>query len=150
MTFIAPMLRRLLKREGQPTHRAPLEIHELLGRGRVGVLSAACCDASSAARDEQLQANLASALQKTGSRQRPVHSTLTVARHQLRELGTQVDGPVAAFRDDLATLFQTRGLAAFPLLIVDGRIAFYGGVPSTEIIELKLLSQPGSEQVRSP
>jgi hypothetical protein len=73
-----------------------------------------------------------------------------VARHQLRELGTQIEGPAAAFRDDLATLFQTQGLAAFPLLIVDGRIAFYGGVPSTETIELKLLSQPGSEQVRTP
>jgi hypothetical protein len=150
MMSITPLLRRLFKRDGLPAHSAPLEIHELLGRGRVGVLSAACCDASSAARDAQLQANLASALHKTGSHRRPVHSTLTVARHQLRELGTQIEGPAAAFRDDLATLFQTQGLAAFPLLIVDGRIAFYGGVPSTETIELKLLSQPGSEQVRAP
>jgi hypothetical protein len=141
--FTTTLLRRLFKQDGRPARQAPLELHELLGPGRVGVLSAACCDANSAARDEQLRANLASALQQTGSHHRPVHSTLTLARHQLRQLGTRIDGPAAAFRDDLATLFQTHGLAAFPLLIVDGRIAFYGGVPSTEAIGHKLLSQPG-------
>lgn len=121
-----------------PGDTAPLSA--LLGPGSVAVISAACCDAMSLPKDEELATQLAAALESTGL-QRPVaFGTLTGTREQLREAGSSLQGAALDFRNQLGALFQTEGLAAFPLLLVDGRIAFYGGVPSHDALAEKLRS----------
>lgn len=122
-----------------------VRLDELLGKGSVAVVSAACCDAMSTPKDEELAANLSSALESTNL-QRPVaFGTLTGTRQQLRDAGSALDSVALDFRDQLSALFQTEGLAAFPLLLVDGRVAFYGGVPSVEAIAEKLTSTLASK-----
>ena len=121
-----------------PSAPGSAPLHALLGAGRVGILSAACCDAMSRPKDEQLARHLAEAMQHTGSQRPVVQATLTATRQQLRELGSAADTATAAFQDELSSVFQTHGLAAFPLLIVDGQIAFYGGVPSPDAIASSL------------
>jgi hypothetical protein len=115
-------------------------LEELFSRGSVAVVSAACCDAMSTPKDAELAGNLASALERENL-QRPVaFGTLTGTREQLRDAGSTLDGAGLDFRNQLGALFQTQGLAAFPLLLIDGRIAFYGGVPSIDAIAEKLRS----------
>lgn len=133
-------LRQLFNRAAASPDGASASLDELLGSGRVAVLSAACCDAMSLPRDEALAANLAAAMAGTTPERPVAFGTLTDTRRQLREAGPALGSVALDFRDQLSALFQTQGLAAFPLLLVDGRVAFYGGVPSVEAIAEKLRS----------
>jgi hypothetical protein len=121
---------------------APLS--ELLGRGTVAVISASCCDAMSTPKDEALAANLDTALERTGLKRTVAFGTLTGTREHLRAQASTLDGIALEFRNQLGALFQTRGLAAFPLLLVDGRVVFYGGIPSAEAIAEKLTPATGA------
>lgn len=121
-------------------------LDDLLRSGGVAVISAACCDATSTPKDEALATHLAAAMKAT-SLERPVAcGTLTDTRQQLRNAGASLDRVALDFRDQLSALFQTEGLAAFPLLLVDGRVAFYGGVPGVEAIAEKLRSSLSGER----
>ena len=117
-------------------------VQDLLSKEKIGILSASCCDATTQAKDEQLAANLSSAMEKAGVEHQVVLSTITSTRQQLRDLGAEVGDDVKIFKENLAGLFQGQGLAAFPILLVNGKIAFYGGVPSVEMIVQKLQSPP--------
>jgi hypothetical protein len=133
-------LRKLFNPSSAPTTADTSTLDDMIGRGSVAVISAACCDAMSTPKDEELAANLVAALDKA-SLQRPVaFGTLTGTRQQLRDAGSTLEGVALEFRNQLGALFQAEGLAAFPLLLVDGRIAFYGGVPSVDAIAQKLAS----------
>lgn len=138
-------LRRLFHPTSAPTTGDTATLDELLARGSVAVISAACCDAMSLPKDEALAASLAAALERAGL-QRPVaFGTLTGTREQLREAGSSLQGAALDLRNQLGALFQTEGLAAFPMLLVDGRIAFYGGVPSLDTLTEKLMSALAGE-----
>lgn len=117
-------------------------VQELLSKEKIGILSASCCDSSTQARDEQLASNLSAAMEKAGVERQVVFSTITATRQQLRDLGAQVGDDVKTFKENLAGLFQSHGLAAFPMLIVNGKIAFYGGVPSIDMLAQNLRTTP--------
>lgn len=117
-------------------------VRALLDRENVGILSASCCDATSAPRDEELKANLLQAMQDAGMERAVVCQTITTAQRHLRELSGTVDGPQKQLIANVTTLFQSHGLGIFPLLIIHGRVAFYGGVPSVEQIRQRLQRQP--------
>ncbi|MBI5257762.1 MAG: hypothetical protein HY855_14760 [Burkholderiales bacterium] len=142
------VLRRILgtPEAGQAPDGATLQA--LLRTGQVGIISAACCDAMSSPKDEQLINNLSQAMASTGGEGEVIVSTITATRQQLRAIGPQADAQVETFKDELSALFQTHGLGVFPLLVVDGRIAFYGGVPSPEAIAQRL--HPQALQPRNP
>lgn len=117
-------------------------VQELLSKEKIGILSASCCDASTQSKDEQLASNLSAAMERAGIERQVVFSTITATRQQLRDLGTQVGDDVKTFKENLAGLFQGQGLAAFPMLLLNGKIAFYGGVPSVDMIAQKLQAPP--------
>lgn len=135
-----PSLRKLFNPVTTSTTSHTATLDELLGRGAVAVISAACCDAMSTPRDEALAANLVAAL-ANANLQRPIaFGTLTGTRAQLRDAGSALEGTMLDFRNQLGALFQTEGLAAFPLVLIDGRIAFYGGVPTVGALAERLTS----------
>ncbi|MBI1889569.1 MAG: hypothetical protein HYS18_02880 [Burkholderiales bacterium] len=113
-------------------------LNALLNKDGIAILSAACCDSLASTKDEALKTNLKRAMEETGVNSNVTESTITETRKQLRELGANADEAQKQFKDNLASLFQSHGLAAFPMLFIGGRIAFYGGVPSTEMIQKKL------------
>lgn len=117
-------------------------VQALLQPGNVGILSAACCDSGAAAKDEGLKANLQSAMLALDDRRPVVVETITSAQRHLRALQAQADAPQKRLIGQVVSLFQANGLSVFPLLIVNGRIAFYGGVPSVEMIRDTLQRQP--------
>jgi hypothetical protein len=113
----------------------------LLDARHIGVLSAACCDATAAGKDEALQANLQQAMAAERDTRPVVMQNITSAQRHLRALGADTPAPQRQLVDSVVSLFQSHGLAVFPLLIVDGRVAFYGGAPSVELIRAKLRAQ---------
>jgi hypothetical protein len=125
-------------------------VQELLIKENIGILSASCCDSSTQGRDELLASNLAQAMERAGLERQIIFSTVTATRQQLRDLGAHVDGDIQVFKENLVGLFQGQGLAAFPILVIGGKIAFYGGVPTIDQIQQKLQTSPALQSAGSP
>ena len=60
----------------------------------------------------------------------------------MRALQAQADLWQKLLIQNVVGLFQAKGLSIFPLLIINGRVAFYGGVPPIAQIEERLQRQP--------
>lgn len=60
----------------------------------------------------------------------------------MRSLEAQADPGQKQLIQSVVTLFQANGLSIFPLLIINGRVAFYGGIPTAEMIQERLEKQP--------
>ncbi len=114
----------------------------LLDRNNIGVLSASCCDATSGPKDDGLKKNLLDAMQRCGDNRPVIVETITAAQSHLRALESQADDSQKRLIQNVITLFQANGLSIFPLLIINARVAYYGGVPSAEMIAERLQKQP--------
>lgn len=114
--------------------RTDSQIPRILAPGAVGYLSASCCNPAALPDDERLVANVKAALQQHGL-EREIHKeTLTNANAGMRAVRARLDADQMAVVNKVTSLFSTQGLDAFPMLFVDGDLAFYGGLPSTEEI----------------
>jgi hypothetical protein len=114
----------------------------LLDKNNIGILSAACCDTTAGPKDEALKASLRQAMENTGDRRAVVVETITSAQRHMRALEAQADLGQKLLIQNVVSLFQANGLSIFPLLIINGRVAFYGGVPTLALIEQRLQRQP--------
>lgn len=120
----------------------PSTMKALLDKNNVGILSAACCDSNAGPKDEGLKQNLLKAMEQAGDTRAVVVETITSAQQHMRTLESQADAGQKQLIQNVVMLFQTNGLSIFPLLIVNGRVAYYGGVPSVEMIQERLQQQP--------
>jgi len=120
----------------------PSTMKALLDKNNIGILSAACCDATAGPKDEALKDSLRQAMERTGDRRAVVVETITSAQQHMRALKAQADLGQKLLIQNVVTLFQANGLSIFPLLIINGRVAFYGGVPTLDLIEQRLQRQP--------
>lgn len=119
-------------------------LHALLAPGSIGLLSARCCDSRMRQADDRLAAQVNAAQARAGTR-RPLHlATITAARGQLAALDEHAEPVALRLKDSVATLFQRHGLAAFPVLLVDGEIAFYGGTPELDALVQRLQTGVGA------
>jgi hypothetical protein len=114
----------------------------LLDKNNIGILSAACCDTTAGPKDEALKASVRQAMERTGDCRAVVVETITSAQQHMRALEAQADLGQKLLIQNVVTLFQANGLSIFPLLIINGRVAFYGGVPTLDLIEQRLQRQP--------
>jgi hypothetical protein len=113
-------------------------IEEVLQPDSVSILSASCCDPSSAPKDEELKRNVNAAMEKLNQCEPVCFETITGAQAGIRGLSGKLDTKQQRLVDTVIQLFQTQGMSVFPMLIVDGRIAYYGGVPTVGMISEKL------------
>ena len=120
----------------------PSTMAALLDKNNIGILSAACCDSSAGPKDEALRDSLREAMERTGDRRTVVVETITSAQRHMRALEAQANLGQKLLIQNVVTLFQAKGLSIFPLLIINGRVAFYGGVPPIAQIEERLQRQP--------
>lgn len=120
----------------------PSTMTALLDRKNIGILSAACCDSTAGPKDEALKDSLRQAMERTGDGRAVVVSTITSAQQHMRALEAQADLGQKLLIQNVTTLFHAHGLSIFPLLIINGRVAFYGGVPPIGDIEQRLQRQP--------
>lgn len=120
----------------------PSSVKALLDKNNIGILSAACCDSTAGPKDEGLKKNLLDAMEKAGDKRAVIVETITSAQKHMRALESQADTSQKQLIQNVVALFQANGLGIFPLLIVNGRVAYYGGVPSAEMILERLQKQP--------
>ena len=114
----------------------------LLDKNNIGILSAACCDSAAGPKDEDLKQNLREAMDRAGDQRAVIVETITSAQQHIRTLESQADAGQKQLIQNVVALFQANGLSIFPLLIINGRVAYYGGVPSTQMIQERLQMQP--------
>ena len=123
---------------------------ELLDPSGIGVLSASCCSAGAFTLDEALIKNVKQALADEGI-SRPIHfETVTHAQAALPSLMGKLDEAKMATVHQLMGVFATKGLAGFPVLLVGGKLAFSGVVPSVDDIRAKLRQQPAAAAPGAP
>jgi hypothetical protein len=125
-------------------HADPEHTRAALSPEHIGILSASCCDSSAPAKDQQLHTNVSAALQRCGDARAIVVTNITAAQSHLRQLEAEPNPHQKRLIDTVVALFQTHGLSIFPVLIINGKVAFYGGVPSTEMICDTLQAQPAT------
>lgn len=112
---------------------------EMLSPGSVVILSAKCCNPMAGPADEALTAKLKAACAETGVDAQIIRvETVTEAQSALPSVAKELDARQLALTQKLTTLFMTQGLGVFPMLIIDGEMAFYGGVPEVAQIREKL------------
>jgi hypothetical protein len=119
----------------------PSSVKALLDKKNIGVLSAACCDSTAGPKDEGLKKNLFDAMKRAGDNRAVIMETITSAQKHMRALESQAEAGQKQLIQNVVALFQANGLSIFPLLIINGRVAYYGGVPSAEIIQERLQKQ---------
>lgn len=120
----------------------PTPVKALLDKNNIGILSAACCDSTAGPKDEELKKNLVDAMKKAGDNRAVIMVTITSAQKHMRALESEADAGQKQLIQSVVALFQANGLSIFPLLIINGRVAYYGGVPSAEMIQERLQAQP--------
>jgi hypothetical protein len=111
------------------------KIIQLLAPGHVGYLSASCCNPAAGPVDEQLVTNLKQAMANLGLDLTIYKETLTGAQAGMRSAMMHLSLKQGKVVTKVMGLFNSKGMTAFPMLFVDGDVAFYGGVPSTAEIE---------------
>ncbi len=128
----------IFPKESQKIDYGSGNVQDLINKEKIGILTASCCDHTMQAKDQELLFNLSTAMKNASIERQIVCATITSARQQFQDLGSQVGDDMNSFKESLNGLFQGQGLAAFPMLLIEGKIAFYGGVPSVELISDKL------------
>lgn len=107
------------------------------GRG-VGIVSARCCAPLAAAQDERLEANLAEALKTSGRDGGYRVISITDAQKTLPRIARDLRPAEQRLVAQIQSLVNTEGFAVFPILVIGGKVAYYGGLPTPEMIERKL------------
>jgi hypothetical protein len=108
---------------------------EVLQPGGIGVLSAACCYAGAKALDDTLVADLKAA---GVSADEIKMENITTAQQALPLMMVKLNASQRTLVQTITGLFMRNGLSVFPMLIVNGEIAFYGGSPGKEALAQKL------------
>lgn len=114
-------------------------LREVLKEGGIGVVSASCCAPMAAEKDDELTKNVKIALNESG------HTTtdlkvisITDAQKALPRINSQLVAAEQRLVSQIQNLVSTNGFSIFPILIIDRKIAFYGGIPTPEMIKEKL------------
>lgn len=95
------------------------------------ILSSFCCNPLSYGADEKLKDAVQQALAQIGRNAKVHVLSITDAQRSRADL----EDSHKPLLNDIQSIFQSHGLRAFPALIINGGLAFYGGTP--EISELR-------------
>lgn len=91
---------------------------------KMTILSLTCCNPKLASYDEKYMQRIDEALEKLGAE---AEVSLVTATDALFGTGVKISNV-----KELWDLLEKYGTSVAPLLIIDGEIAFYGGIPSLE------------------
>ena len=120
---------------------ATQRVRQALGPDVAVVLSACCCMAGTAAADGQVEAVARAALKEAGLDWPVLTITVTEAQGALARIGRELGPAEAQLAQQVSELFATKGLGAFPVLLIDQRVLAYGGVPGLPLVLSALASR---------
>lgn len=113
-------------------------LRDTLKPGGVGVISASCCAPGSAEADKRMLSATNAALQAQGREPSCLLVSITDAQRALPKVAPALSAAEQRLVTQIQSLVSTQGFSVFPLLVVDQKIAFYGGVPTTQMVADKL------------
>lgn len=116
------------------TKHDPAILLEIMSPGAVGIVSAKCCYPASVEDDKKLITVLENSISKCGMEKTINLESITVAQKSLRSLAGKLTDKNQSLVDEITALFQTKGLSIFPMTIIDGKIEFYGGIPTEDMV----------------
>lgn len=122
----------------------------LLEVDSIAMLSAVCCNPRAAHMDQELRRNLEHALAELRLDVPIYVETITAAQAQLRSVTPCLEPEQQRLIASVLTLFQSHGLGVFPILIVNRKVAFYGGVPTPDMLLRRLPALLSRDCARRP
>lgn len=114
-------------------------LRQALSGKTAAIISARCCAAGAGAQDDVLETRVKEVLAAKGLDWPVVVVTITQAQSALRKLGPQLGDAERGLSQEIQGLFMNHGLAVFPALIVDQKLVCYGGVPTPDQLQSRLL-----------
>jgi hypothetical protein len=129
------------KRPEETSRRAdtgkPVALEVALQPGAVAVVSIACCGMGSPDADAQALRAVNDGMQLAGigagaNRGEAVLVSAMDAQRYAGNMPASADPAVRRLVQQITALYTQHGFAAFPIVLADRRVAFYGGVPSPE------------------
>lgn len=123
----------------QNSNDALVSLRAVMRSDSIGIISASCCAPLAAKQDDILRANVEIALEETGAALPVTLISITEAQKALtRVKNGELEPSEYRLVEQIQSLVATQGLSIFPILIVNRKLAFYGGVPGPEKIVSKL------------
>jgi hypothetical protein len=126
-------------------HAADERVHSLrsiLSDHGIGIVSASCCAPMAAQNDKALEKNLHQALVESDRAPDYQVISITDAQKALGKLKQELTPAQQRLVMQIQGMVSTQGFSVFPILMLGGRIAYYGGLPTPEMIAEKLPSAP--------
>lgn len=114
------------------------QLRSLLRAGSVGVVSARCCAPMSADADEKMLAAANAALRQQGRQGDCLLISITDAQRALPGISAGLAPGEQRLVTQIQSLVASQGFSVFPLLVIDQKIAFYGGLPTADMVLDKL------------
>ena len=134
------MLDKLCSLFCSPSNSSSSDLSSVIEPGAISVVSASCCSSTSAVNDDAMLNTVRDYIDREGLNKNINFITITDAQKALPELSKSLNAQQTQLVGQIQTLFTTQGLNVFPLLIVDQNIAFYGGIPTVDMLSEKLSS----------
>lgn len=120
------------------TDNTEAHLRDTLKPGGVGVISASCCAPGSAESDKRMLTAANAALKEHGREPACLLVSITEAQRALPKVAPQLSTAEQRLVAQIQALVATQGFSVFPVLVVDQKIAFYGGVPTAQMVSDKL------------
>jgi hypothetical protein len=116
----------------EKAQQGPAAIEHALAPQAIAVVSIACCGMGSKDDDAKALRAVSEGLQLA---QAPADALLISAMDAQRYAGNvprSADPAVKRLVQQIVALYTQHGFAAFPIILIDRKVAFYGGVPTAE------------------
>lgn len=114
-------------------------LRAVLKEDAVAIISASCCAPMAGEKDEALKNNIVTALQETGRDGGYSFISITDAQRALPKLNGELQPSEQRLVSQIQMLVSSQGFSIFPILVIDRKVAFYGGIPTAVMIKEKLL-----------
>lgn len=111
---------------------APVALETALQPLSVAVVSIACCGMGSASDDVLALRAVSEGMQLADAQGDVALVSAMDAQRYAGNIPSSAEPTVKRLVQQITALYTQHGFAAFPIVLIDRRVAFYGGIPSAE------------------
>lgn len=113
-------------------------LRDVLKEDAIAIISASCCAPMAGAKDEALKNNIVAALKDSGRSAAYSFISITDAQRILPRIAGELDPAAQRVVSQIQMLVSSQGFSIFPILVIDRKVTFYGGIPTPDMIREKL------------
>lgn len=124
---------------GTADTRADDSLRAVLREDAIAIISASCCAPMASEKDEALKNNIVAALKDSGRSGAYSFISITDAQRALPRVTPELEPAAQRVITQIQMLVSSQGFSIFPILVIDRKVSFYGGIPTPDMIKEKLL-----------